>query len=69
MKVIIVSTYCGNRHCFRTMLHVALAHVVSNVPVTVILDNTKKVSRKIDFVFSTFINSFLVDHCQCSCSR
>ncbi|CAF1920601.1 BnaC02g38350D [Brassica napus] len=26
----------------RTMLHVALAHVVSNVPVTVILDNTKK---------------------------
>ncbi|XP_013698396.2 MMS19 nucleotide excision repair protein homolog [Brassica napus] len=26
----------------RTMLHVALAHVISNVPVTVILDNTKK---------------------------
>ncbi|KAJ4912490.1 ARM repeat superfamily protein [Raphanus sativus] len=26
----------------RTMLHVALAHIVSNVPVTVILDNTKK---------------------------
>jgi DNA repair/transcription protein MET18/MMS19 len=24
------------------MLHVALAHVISNVPVTVILDNTKK---------------------------
>ncbi|CAA7035212.1 unnamed protein product [Microthlaspi erraticum] len=26
----------------RTMLHVALAHVISNVPVTVILDNTRK---------------------------
>ncbi|CAN8265756.1 unnamed protein product [Cochlearia groenlandica] len=26
----------------RTMLHVSLAHVISNVPVTVILDNTKK---------------------------
>ncbi|CAN7125317.1 unnamed protein product [Brassica rapa subsp. narinosa] len=26
----------------RTMLHAALAHVISNVPVTVILDNTKK---------------------------
>ncbi|KAF8095597.1 hypothetical protein N665_0329s0018 [Sinapis alba] len=26
----------------RTMLHVALAHVISNVPVTVVLDNTKK---------------------------
>ncbi|KAL1188270.1 MMS19 nucleotide excision repair-like protein [Cardamine amara subsp. amara] len=26
----------------RTMLHVALAHVISNVPLTVILDNTKK---------------------------
>lgn len=26
----------------RKMLHVALAHVISNVPVTVILDNTKK---------------------------
>lgn len=51
------------------MLHAALAHVISNVPVTVILDNTKKVSLKIDFVFSTFINSFLVDHCLCSCSR
>lgn len=44
------------------MLHVALAHVISNVPVTVILDNTKKVNPKDKTLyFSTFINSFLED--------
>ncbi|EOA12831.1 hypothetical protein CARUB_v10025791mg [Capsella rubella] len=31
----------------RKMLHVALAHVISNVPVTVILDNTKKLQPMI----------------------
>lgn len=50
------------------MLHVALAHVISNVPVTVILDNTKKVSPKDKtFVFfNLFINSFLEDLFVCT---
>jgi len=51
------------------MLHVALAHVISNVPVTVILDNTKKVSLNLDFVFCTFLNSFLLDIGLCSYNR
>lgn len=60
-----VAVYCGQPILysqltgFRTMLHVALAHVISNVPVTVILDNTKKVNLNINFFFCTFINSHL----------